>query len=103
MTRWKSSSSVERLIDNIGGVTSEGFLYRVDMRLRPWGRDGFLVTTLDGYLQYIQAHARLWEKQALLKARPIAGDIELGKKLLASVEPIFSIMHQKKCVPVSLR
>ena len=81
----------ERLIDNIGGVTPEGFLYRVDMRLRPWGRDGFLVTTLDGYLQYIQSHARLWEKQALLKARPIAGDITLGEKLLASVEPnIFS-------------
>jgi [glutamine synthetase] adenylyltransferase / [glutamine synthetase]-adenylyl-L-tyrosine phosphorylase len=81
----------ERLIDNIGGVTAEGFLYRVDMRLRPWGRDGFLVTTLDGYLQYIQQHARLWEKQALLKARPIAGDIALGEKLLASVESyIFS-------------
>ncbi len=81
----------ERLIDNIGGVTSEGFLYRVDMRLRPWGRDGFLVTTLDGYLQYIQGHARLWEKQALLKARPIAGNLVLGKKLIASVEPyIFS-------------
>jgi [glutamine synthetase] adenylyltransferase / [glutamine synthetase]-adenylyl-L-tyrosine phosphorylase len=81
----------ERLIDNIGGVTPEGFLYRVDMRLRPWGRDGFLVTTPDGYLQYIQEHARLWEKQALLKARPVAGDLELGKKLLASVEPyIFS-------------
>ena len=77
----------ERLIDNLGGVTSEGFLYRVDMRLRPWGRDGFLVTTLDGYLQYIQSHARLWEKQALLKARPIAGDIKLGEKLLAQVEP----------------
>jgi glutamate-ammonia-ligase adenylyltransferase len=77
----------ERLIENVGGVTSEGFLYRVDMRLRPWGRDGFLVTTLDGYLQYIQQHARLWEKQALLKARPIAGDLVLGKKLLASVEP----------------
>ena len=81
----------ERLIDNLGGVTSEGFLYRVDMRLRPWGRDGFLVTTPDGYLQYIQNHARLWEKQALLKARPVAGDLELGKKLLAAVEPyIFS-------------
>ena len=81
----------EQLIENIGSVTSEGFLYRVDMRLRPWGRDGFLVTTPDGYLQYIQQHARLWEKQALLKARPIAGDLDLGKKLLASVEPyIFS-------------
>lgn len=77
----------ERLIDILGGVTPEGFLYRVDMRLRPWGRDGFLVTTLEGYLQYIQSHARLWEKQALLKARPVAGDIALGEKLLAQVEP----------------
>ena len=78
----------ERLINNIGGVTSEGFLYRVDMRLRPWGRDGFLVTTLDSYLQYIQQHAHLWEKQALLKARPIAGDISLGEKLLGYAEPL---------------
>jgi [glutamine synthetase] adenylyltransferase / [glutamine synthetase]-adenylyl-L-tyrosine phosphorylase len=81
----------QHLIDNIGRVTPEGFLYRVDMRLRPWGRDGFLVTSFDGYLQYIQQHAQLWEKQALLKARPIAGDIALGEKLLRAVEPyIFS-------------
>jgi len=78
----------KRLIDNIGQVTSEGFLYRVDMRLRPWGRDGFLVTTCDGYLQYVRQHARLWEKQALLKARPIAGDIALGEKLLGEAEPL---------------
>ena len=81
----------QHLIDNIGKVTTEGFLYRVDMRLRPWGRDGFLVTTLEGYLQYIQKNARLWEKQALLKARPIAGDIAIGDDLLARVRPyIFS-------------
>jgi glutamate-ammonia-ligase adenylyltransferase len=77
----------QALIDNIGRVTSEGFLYRVDMRLRPWGRDGFLVTTMEGYLQYIQQHARLWEKQALLKARPVAGDTDLGERLLAQAEP----------------
>jgi [glutamine synthetase] adenylyltransferase / [glutamine synthetase]-adenylyl-L-tyrosine phosphorylase len=81
----------QHLIDNLGKVTSEGFLYRVDMRLRPWGRDGFLVTTSEGYLQYIERHARLWENQALLKARPIAGEISLGETLLAQVEPhIFS-------------
>ncbi len=77
----------QHLVDNIGKVTSEGFLYRVDLRLRPWGREGFLVTTFDGYLQYIQEHARLWEKQALLKARPIAGDITLGETLLDRLEP----------------
>jgi glutamate-ammonia-ligase adenylyltransferase len=81
----------QHLIANIDKVTAEAFLYRVDMRLRPWGRDGFLVTTADGYLQYIQGHARLWEKQALLKARPVAGDIALGEKLIADVQPhIFS-------------
>lgn len=81
----------QNLIGNIDKVTAEGFLYRVDMRLRPWGRDGFLVTTADGYLQYIQQHARLWEKQALLKARPVAGDIALGEKLIARLQPhIFS-------------
>ncbi|RPI87945.1 MAG: glutamine synthetase adenylyltransferase, partial [Chloroflexi bacterium] len=47
----------EQLIDNVGSVTSEGFLYRVDMRLRPWGRDGFLVPIYKGYWQYIQKHA----------------------------------------------
>ncbi len=72
----------ERLIENLDKVTAEGFLYRVDMRLRPWGKDGFLVTTLEGYHQYLAKNARLWEKQALLKARPIAGEIDLGRILL---------------------
>ncbi|MGE5777383.1 MAG: glutamine synthetase adenylyltransferase, partial [Chloroflexota bacterium] len=77
----------EQLIDNLSSVTSEGFLYRVDMRLRPWGRDGFLVPTYEGYLQYVQRHARLWEKQALLKARPVAGEIALGERLLTEADP----------------
>ena len=64
----------ERLIEALARVTAEGFLYRVDMRLRPWGQVGALVSSLDGYLAYLDQHARLWEKQALLKARAIAGD-----------------------------
>lgn len=82
----------QRLIDNIASNTTEGFLYRVDMRLRPWGTDGPLVATLDGYLNYLQKSARLWEKQALLKIRPIAGDIALGEELREKIAPIiFSI------------
>jgi glutamate-ammonia-ligase adenylyltransferase len=65
-----------------------GFLYRVDMRLRPWGRDGALVTELDGHLDYLRRHARLWEKQALLKARPIAGAIQVGLDFLEQAQPI---------------
>lgn len=77
----------QRLIEALTQVTAEGFLYRVDMRLRPWGRDGPLVSSVEGYATYLQEHARLWEKQALLKARVIAGDEEVGHELLHQIEP----------------
>jgi len=76
----------EALIDGLTRVTGEGFLYRVDMRLRPWGQVGPLVCSVPAYLRYFRDHACLWEKQALLKARPIAGDLELGSEVLASVK-----------------
>ncbi len=77
----------KRLIDALARVTAEGFLYRVDMRLRPWGQVGALVSSFEGYLRYLQQHAQLWEKQALLKARPIAGDEALGREFLRRVTP----------------
>jgi [glutamine synthetase] adenylyltransferase / [glutamine synthetase]-adenylyl-L-tyrosine phosphorylase len=77
----------KKLIENIASTKSEGFLYRVDLRLRPWGKDGPLIITLDGYLQYIKQNARLWEKQAFLKARPIAGNISFGEELRKNIEP----------------
>ncbi len=67
---------------------SRGFLYRVDMRLRPWGREGPLVVSLDSYRDYLTKHAELSELQALLKARPIAGDLELGADVLTMVDPL---------------
>lgn len=78
----------ERLIRALAEVTAEGFLYRVDMRLRPWGRAGALVTSVDGYLGYLREHARLWEKQALLKARVIAGSSEVGAAFLRRATPL---------------
>ncbi len=72
----------QQLIDALAGITGEGFLYRVDMRLRPWGRTGALVPSLEAYLTYLNGPARLWEKQALLKARWIAGDAGLGEEFL---------------------
>ena len=86
---------VNQLIKNIANTTPEGFLYRVDLRLRPWGNDGPLITTPDGYLQYIQEHARLWEKQAFLKARTIAGNISLGEELRKSIEPLLFSTHEE--------
>ncbi len=78
----------QRLIDALSNATSEGFLYRVDMRLRPWGTTGALVTTLDGYIQYLNQHARQWEKQSLLKARPIAGSPSVGEEFIRRVFPL---------------
>jgi len=78
----------EHLISILSKVTDEGFLYRVDMRLRPWGRSGPLVTSTSAYLSYLDRHARVWEKQALLKARPVAGNLALGARVLTEAAPI---------------
>jgi len=78
----------ERLIEGLTRTTAEGFLYRVDMRLRPWGRVSPLVTSLDGYVTYLEEHARQWEKQALLKARVIAGDQAIGEQFLCRAQPL---------------
>ncbi|MBI1878992.1 MAG: glutamine synthetase adenylyltransferase [Chloroflexi bacterium] len=78
----------QRLIDLLVRVTGEGFLYRVDMRLRPWGRDGSLVSAVDGHLAYLAKHAGLWEKQALLKARVIAGSQAIGQEFLRRAQPL---------------
>lgn len=77
----------QKLIEILSATTSQGFLYRVDMRLRPWGKDGPLVPTLAGYLKYLERDARPWEKQALLKVRPIAGDLALGEQFREAIHP----------------
>ncbi len=82
----------QRLIRGLSDMTATGFLYRVDMRLRPWGRAGALVTTRQAYFDYIRKDGRLWEKQALLKARPIAGNMDVGMAVLKGLEPqIFQV------------
>ena len=78
----------QRLIKALMQSTAEGFLYRVDMRLRPWGRSGALVNSVDAHLGYLKKHGMHWEKQALLKARPIAGDISVGRSFLNRAEPL---------------
>lgn len=78
----------EGLVRAAGLVTSAGALFQVDTNLRPEGRDGALVRTLDSHLTYYRRWARTWEFQALLKARPIAGDLELGARFCAQVAPL---------------
>jgi [glutamine synthetase] adenylyltransferase / [glutamine synthetase]-adenylyl-L-tyrosine phosphorylase len=70
----------ERLIRVLSSVGPEGFLYRVDMRLRPYGAAGPLVPTVDNLINYYESWGEAWERQALIKARYIAGCEEVGKR-----------------------
>ncbi|MFC7463661.1 bifunctional [glutamine synthetase] adenylyltransferase/[glutamine synthetase]-adenylyl-L-tyrosine phosphorylase [Brachybacterium sp. GCM10030252] len=67
--------------------TAEGSLWQVDANLRPEGKDGPLVRTLDSYRHYYTQWAHSWEFQALLKSRAAAGDLELGREFEEMVEP----------------
>lgn len=83
---------VQKFIKVVSEYTDLGFLYRVDMRLRPWGHSGPLVTTREAYLEYLKRDGRLWEHQALLKARAIAGNLRFGERLLdelSQITPVF--------------
>jgi len=68
-------------------ATESGSAYRVDMRLRPEGKQGPLVHSIEQALQYYDVVGRTWERQAYVKARPVAGDLDLGHELLARLEP----------------
>ncbi|WP_020137300.1 bifunctional [glutamine synthetase] adenylyltransferase/[glutamine synthetase]-adenylyl-L-tyrosine phosphorylase [Streptomyces sp. 351MFTsu5.1] len=69
-------------------TTVEGSIWPVDANLRPEGRNGPLVRTLSSHLAYYQRWAKTWEFQALLKARPVAGDLELGRSYVEALEPL---------------
>ncbi len=65
-----------RVAQLLGTVTAEGFVYRVDLRLRPFGDSGPLVVSFDAFEDYLQQHGRDWERYAYVKARPVAGGDE---------------------------
>ncbi|MFC8491175.1 bifunctional [glutamine synthetase] adenylyltransferase/[glutamine synthetase]-adenylyl-L-tyrosine phosphorylase [Streptomyces sp. NPDC057235] len=69
-------------------TTVEGTIWPVDANLRPEGRNGPLVRTLSSHLAYYQRWAKTWEFQALLKARAVAGDQELGARYIEAVSPL---------------
>ena len=70
----------ERFIQNLSQSGPDGFLYRVDMRLRPYGETGPLVPTLSSLVSYYESWAEAWERQALIKARFVTGSAELGSR-----------------------
>jgi glutamate-ammonia-ligase adenylyltransferase len=76
---------LERTRENLTKHTAEGYVYRVDFRLRPFGRSGPLVASVPSVERYYRQHAGLWELQAQLKLRPIAGNLVLGYGVLTTI------------------
>ena len=76
----------QRLIRLLDVRTVDGFVFRVDMRLRPFGSAGPLALSFDGLLDYYQTHGRDWERYAWIKARPITGG-EAGEQLIRDLQP----------------
>ncbi|MGK2914305.1 MAG: bifunctional [glutamate--ammonia ligase]-adenylyl-L-tyrosine phosphorylase/[glutamate--ammonia-ligase] adenylyltransferase [Porticoccaceae bacterium] len=70
----------QRIIHILSARTATGALYDVDMRLRPSGNSGLLVTSLDAFVRYQEQSAWTWEHQALVRARPVAGDAGLAER-----------------------
>ena len=77
----------QRLIKALDPMTVDGFVFRVDMRLRPYGSSGALVLSFNALEQYYQDQGRDWERYAMIKARVVAGDQVMGAQLLSLLRP----------------
>jgi len=83
-----ASKFCERLTRALSGKMGRGSLYRVDLRLRPFGKSGPISHTLTAALNYYRNYAEPWEIQALVRARPCAGEKELGETFIREIADI---------------
>jgi [glutamine synthetase] adenylyltransferase / [glutamine synthetase]-adenylyl-L-tyrosine phosphorylase len=97
----------------ISQVTGDGFVFRVDMGLRPDGKGGDLASSMRSAEVYYESWGQSWERAAMMKARPVAGSLELGEQILAALNPfiyrryldynlIEDMMSMKKRIDASL-
>jgi len=90
------ATTVTKIVSEAG---PEPPLWPLDANLRPEGKDGPLVRTLDSHIAYYRRWAKTWEFQALLKARPVAGDIALGDRYVAATQPfVWSAVERENFV-----
>jgi len=96
---------VRQVVRLLSQDTDRGIAYRVDLRLRPEGQRGPLARSLANTLSYYDTRGRTWERQALIKLRPVAGDLALGREFLAAIEPFvyrkyfsFAEIHEVKAL-----
>ncbi len=76
-----------KLVKALDEITVDGFVFRTDIRLRPFGDSGPVIMSFDGMENYFLTQAREWERYAMIKARQVAGDFESGKQLSAMIRP----------------
>ena len=79
----ETEAAATRLLGFVLGETPAWRIYNLDLRLRPEGKQGALARTIEGYDNYYRRWAGTWERQALLRARPVAGDPALGEAFMA--------------------
>lgn len=77
----------EKINQAMHQVTADGFVFRVDLRLRPEGRSGEIASSLRATESYYEHWGQSWERSAMLKARPVAGNLDFGWQLLENLEP----------------
>ncbi|MCX7085987.1 MAG: bifunctional [glutamate--ammonia ligase]-adenylyl-L-tyrosine phosphorylase/[glutamate--ammonia-ligase] adenylyltransferase [Methylococcales bacterium] len=73
----------QRLVKVLDEITVDGFVFRTDIRLRPFGDSGPVIMSFEGMENYYQTQAREWERYAMIKARQVAGDFNTGAQLMA--------------------
>jgi glutamate-ammonia-ligase adenylyltransferase len=98
----QATRDMEALRADLSVHTVEGYAYRVDLRLRPYGSSGQLVYPLASLVEYYGRTAALWELQALLKARPVAGDLDVGGAFLESTRGLLTAPHEQAAVASSI-
>ena len=76
----------QSLVKVLDEITVDGFVFRTDIRLRPFGDSGPIIMTFDGMENYYQTQAREWERYAMVKARQVAGDFNTGAQLMAMLK-----------------
>ncbi len=77
----------QQLVQVLDAITVDGFVFRVDMRLRPYGDSGALVLSFDALERYYEEQGRDWERYAWIRARPCAGDVAAGRRLIDDLRP----------------
>lgn len=88
----------EEITRAVRTATDEGAIFRIDLRLRPEGASGPLAVPVSGCEDYYAERGETWERMALIKARPVAGDAAVGEQFLAMIEPFVYTRHASENV-----